>query len=233
LSSPKNIQEFYPFAVNIIYAIIIALSFEIAAKVFVPLDTIVASYDSFLRGSALLLSYFFIISGWIGYTKSIVKRPHKENKLGNARFVMDLIILFLAFYLLSQTDPEKFKSFIVAFSTFIWILPASFLTYLIWDGLKYFEYKSSPDEKQTSISRWRITMYYFAVLLVLAILYSFVVIPYIYDRLVWDNHTIWELLFLVASFIAIGIYRKRKWLVPDTSFPKKARKRRTSAGPSG
>jgi hypothetical protein len=206
------------------------MSFEIATKVLVPLNTTFESYDNFLRSSALLLSYFFIISGWIGYTKSITKRPHRENILGNARFVIDLLILFLAFYLLSQTDPTMFESFTSVFGTFIWIFPINFLTYLIWDAIKYFEYRSCPSEGQTSISRLRITGYYFMPLLVQAILYSFVVMPYYYNRLMWDNGNISEVPFIIMSLIIIFFYRKRKWLIPDTSFPKRARKRRSSSG---
>lgn len=230
MSSPKNIQEFYPFAVHIIYAVIIALSFDIATKVFVPLESIFVSYDSFLRCLALLLSYFFIISGWMGYTKSIAKRPHRENKLGTARFVMDLIILFLAFYLLSLTDP-KFESFTKVFNTYIWIFPISFGAYVLWDIFKYLEYRSESNERQVSVSRSRITGYALAVLVFAAYLYTSVVVPSYYDLLKWGNQTIWEILFIVALFVIICLYRKRKWPVPDTSFPKKGmRKRRSSTG---
>lgn len=231
LSSPSNVREFYPYAVNIIYAVIITLSFEIAAKVFIPLDTPFQSYDSFLRSSALVLSYFFIISGWIGYTKSIAKRPHRESQLGNARFVIDLVILFLAFYLLSLTEPERFESFVSVFNTFIWIFPISFMAYIIWDALKYFEYRTSSEERQTSISRWRVTGYAFALLLVQATVYSNLAISDYYERLTWDNQSISEFPFIITSTVIIFLYRRRKWPVPDTSFRKKALKRRPSTKP--
>lgn len=172
-----------------------------------------------------------MISGWIGYTKSITKHPHKENRLGNARFVIDLVILFLAFYLLSLTDPERFGSFVSAFNAFIWILPICFMTYIIWDALKYYEYRSFSNERPTSISRWRITWYYLSPLLAQALIYTFVIVPNYYDRLVWDDDSIWEVFFIITSFIIILLYRKRKWPVPDTSFRKKALKRSPSTKP--
>ena len=138
--NPANATEFYPFSAHLIYAVIVTLSFEIAGNVFIPFDKAFSSYDNALSIS-LLLSYAFIISGWVGYTKSISKRPHRENWLGNTRFVIDLVILFLAFYLLSLTNPEKFERFITVFGTFIWLFPATFIVYFIWDMFKYFEYK--------------------------------------------------------------------------------------------
>ncbi|AIF83240.1 hypothetical protein NTE_01167 [Candidatus Nitrososphaera evergladensis SR1] len=103
---PKTVQEFYPFAVHTIYAVIITLSFEVASHLLIPIENVFSSWDNILRSAGLMLAYIIIISGWIGYTKSISKRPHSENHLGNARFVMDLVILFLVFYLMSFANEE-------------------------------------------------------------------------------------------------------------------------------
>ena len=55
--NPANATEFYPFAVHLIYAVILTLSFEIAGNVFIPFDKAFSSYDNALRSISLLLSY--------------------------------------------------------------------------------------------------------------------------------------------------------------------------------
>ena len=178
-----------------------------------------------LRSTALLLSYVFIISGWVGYSKSISKRPHKENGLGNSRFVIDLVILYLAFYLLNLTDPVKFKPFISVFNDFLLTFPVTFLVYIVWDILKYFEYRDSSTEQKTSISRARKTLYVLVLFVIQYCIYSFVIVPYYHDKLKWGNDIIWEEVILITSIAIILFYRKSKWVIPETTFPKKSRKR--------
>lgn len=192
---------------------------------FIPFNTAFTSYDDILRSMSLLLSYVFIISGWVGYTKSINKRPHTENLLGNARFVLDLIILFLAFYLLSLTNPDKSERFIPVFGTFVWLFPITFIVYFIWDMIKLFEYKGS--EQSISFSRARKTLYALVLFGFQYLIYVYIIAPYFYDDIQWNNEPVSELVLFVSSLIIIVLYRKSKWLVTGTSFPRKSRKRRT------
>jgi hypothetical protein len=225
LSSPKNVTQFYPFAVHIIYAVIVTLSFEIASRVLVPFSLAFSSYDAVLRSTAISLSYFLIISGWVGYSKSISKRPHGENRLGIARFVVDLLILYLAFYLLNLTDPLKFKPFISVFNQFLFAFPLTFIFYIIWDILKYLEYKDTSKEQKTSISRTRKTVYAFALFAIQYCAYSFVIVPYYHDKLKWGSDVIWEEALLIVSIVITFFYRRSKWVIPETTLPKKPRKR--------
>jgi hypothetical protein len=221
LSFFKTVAEFYPFSVHLIYAVIIAISFGEAARVIIPINSIWSSYDNIERAFALLVAYFIIISGWVGYSKSISKRPHSDNRLGTTRFVVDLFILFLVFYLISLTDPSKFPKFSMIFPTFLWTITIMFVAYLVWDGLKYFEYRYTKEEERISVSRGRKTLYYFILILAVSIVYSTVLPPY--NTLKWNGIVIWDFIFIVFALAIVFSYRKSKWIVPRV----KARKRRS------
>src|SRR3989344_5586216 len=98
--NPKTLGDFYQFAIHLIYAVIIGQSFLLASTVFVPIDS-VFNFTGFEHGYALFLAYVISITGWVGWSRSIGKMPHSENALGNFRFITDLIIMFLYYYLLS------------------------------------------------------------------------------------------------------------------------------------
>ena len=66
-----KVSEFYQYAVHLVYAIIIALSYNVAIEVFIPIQNFWASYDGFLNGIALLFAYIVVVSGWVGWIKSI------------------------------------------------------------------------------------------------------------------------------------------------------------------
>ena len=106
---PKSLTEFFQYAVHLIYAIVIGLSFEIAGKVVIPIEK-VNDYPSALNVGILILSYFIVVTSWIGYTKSIIKHKHSENISGILRFGIDLLIVFMFYYLVSLTDPSNEKN---------------------------------------------------------------------------------------------------------------------------
>lgn len=210
-ANPTNIKEFYPFAIHIIYAVIITLSFQIAGDIFVPFDSIFTSYDMEVRAFAVLLNYIVVISGWIGYTISISKREHSENWMGTARFIVDLLIVFLVFYLITLTDLEKTKEFVPVFKTYIWLFTIIFIAYIIWDMIKFAEYRNARGGKKVGLDRTRKTAYHVVPLLTLALLYTWV-IPSYQDMLRWGETSIWEMLFVFFVIVLILSYRKSKWL---------------------
>jgi hypothetical protein len=82
VASPQTVRDFFQYAIHVIYAIILTTSFDIAAKVSIPIGKInpVLHETNFVNAMGLLLVYIVIISGWVGYTKSIAKRPHEGGK---------------------------------------------------------------------------------------------------------------------------------------------------------
>lgn len=210
----KTVTEFYPFSVHLIYAVIITISFGIATRVVIPINVIWSSYDGVERSFALLVAYTIIISGWVGYSKSISVRPHSDNRLGTARFVVDLVVLFLIFYLITLTDPSKFPKFGVVFPTFLWTITIMFVAYLVWDVLKYFEYRHTKEEKRTSLNRGRKTVYYLILILAVSVSYTSFLAPY-YNMLRWNGIIIWDVIFIFLFVLVIVVfYRKSKWIVP-------------------
>jgi hypothetical protein len=135
----KDHREFYIFAIHAIYAVILASSFDIAKDYLIPVSKITSGED-FVHVLGILFVYTVLISGWIGYTRSVSARPHTTSSLGNLRFIMDLLIVFVTFYLVNLTSNiEIFKNSF--YETFVAILPMLFSLYLIWDIIKLFEYR--------------------------------------------------------------------------------------------
>ena len=92
----------------------------------------------------MLFVWGVMISGWLGYTKSINDKPHSEGHLGNIRFAIDLVISFLMLYLFIITGKDYFYSNFG--ETFTFVLPTIFLLYVFWDYIKNKEYPTSnPD----------------------------------------------------------------------------------------
>jgi RsiW-degrading membrane proteinase PrsW (M82 family) len=222
------VAEFYPFSIHLIYAVIITLSFEVASRVFIPFNSVWSSYDNIERSASLFLTYFVIISGWIGYSKSISARPHMDNRLGTIRFGVDLFILFLVFYIISLTDPSKFPKFGVIFPTFLWTITLMFMAYLVWDVLKYFEYRNTEEKTKTNINRGRKTLYYFIPISIMLVVHNVIRPPY--NTLEWNGIVIWDFIFIVFVFIIVFFYRRSKWIVPPTTSHAKPRKRGSGVG---
>jgi len=206
---PKTLTDFYQYAIHLIYAIIISQSFSLASVIFVPIENLF-SFEGFLKGFALFLAYTIVITGWVGWSKSIIRNPHSENVLGNFRFVTDLFILFWFYYLINLTNPEKINAY---GETFVWVLPVIFGSYIMWDMLKYFEYKSdTPEEIKHRKKRLKITIYFWIAFVAQGVLYSYAV--NFQPFLKWGENSAWNIIFISASFALIIAYRWKKWVVP-------------------
>ena len=190
-------KGFYVTAVHILFAIVIGHSFIMASDVIIPIQTLVDStYHK--PASTLMFSYILIVSGWIGYSRSISIRPHRDTALGAMRFVFDLIILFEYFYLLqiAYTGPiEDFPLVVVVI----------FLTYLLSDTVKCYEYP--PRTRARIKQRMKITIGTLVVV--------FVAVGTCYDNthadvalaLGMDAH----ILSIVIFSVLVILYRSLKW----------------------
>lgn len=212
-------NDLYQYAVHLIYAVLIGQSFSIASKVFVPIENLF-NFEGFSHGCALFLVYTIVITGWVGWTKSITKNPHSPNALGNFRFVTDLFILFLFYYLINLTDPDKFVQY---GETFTWVFPLIFGTYIIWDLLKYFEYKSDiPQEVKKRKHRLKVTICFFFPFLIQALVYVYVIQTQPFLK--WDTSNAWDIVFMSSSFALTIAYRWKKWSVPTATKRRGVRK---------
>jgi hypothetical protein len=126
-----NPPEFYAFAIHTIYAIILAVSFQTAQELFIPFNMI-EDYGEMVNTVAVFFVYMLLISGWIGYTRSISERPHTSSPLGNLRFILDIMIVFMVFYLTALVRPQTFRD---NFSEiFWWVLPVIFTLYVFLES---------------------------------------------------------------------------------------------------
>ena len=125
-------RGFYSKATHILFAIVLGHSFLLAPDVIIPIN-IAFDPANHTAAMALMFSYTMIILGWIAYTRSVSRHPHKDTRWGVTRFTLSIVILFEYFYLLqiSQTEHVADLPFVVA---------AIFGTYVISDWIKSREY---------------------------------------------------------------------------------------------
>jgi hypothetical protein len=169
------LEKFYIYAIHIIYGIILTQSFEISTSVFIPISQIPAgeSWIALVNGLAIILTQYIMISGWINYTVSINKRPHKiETLYGNFRFGVDLVITFIVFYLISLTTSENFENGF--WESFIWVIPTLFGLFMIWDYLKSKEYSNdyTKTEQITETNQRYKTFYAFLATIIVLITFG-------------------------------------------------------------
>lgn len=136
---PQEPQDAFPFICHFIFAIVIANSYDLAARVFLrPDDPVYSGLDPFLTALELSVAYVAIIAGWLGYARSVYKWPHQDTKYGVLRFIVDIVILFCYFGLIEAADPAQ-DAFRGQFASWICAL---FFLYLVSDILKRQDHKS-------------------------------------------------------------------------------------------
>jgi hypothetical protein len=206
LTFPRTLSEFYTYAVFVVFAVVIAQSFQESTAIFTPIDKLF-TYDGIENALLLIFVYFFIVTSWVVYFKAITMDPHTETKVGATRFGVDLFIIFLYYYLLTQIPIQAHHGDI-----FVWVFPIIFVTFVIWDILRYREYmRKAKEPRETHANRKnRIVVTGLALLvsLVIAILYKYV-IPL--EKLTMHGVVVWNIVFIIVYFITIGMYRRRTW----------------------
>jgi membrane protein CcdC involved in cytochrome C biogenesis len=170
VSSPKirALPDFYRHAVNVLFAVVIGLSFSIADTVVIPIEEI--PNDPVGTG-ILILGYIIILTSWIGYSLSIKESPHRGRFLGLIRFGLDVLIIFLFYYIVSLASPDNL---LYREDVFLYLLPMIYFVFLAWDVTKYYEYRDvkTAVTKRDRKRRIQITIDYLVIFLVMAFLYQ-------------------------------------------------------------
>jgi hypothetical protein len=107
--------------IDIVFGVIVGVSFTDFREILVPISI---KFETF----TLLLAYVTVIGSWIGYHRAINRKPDESV----VRFIIDLIILYLYFYLIYS---------IRDFLTVIMVLPTIFGFYTIWAIVRDIEFK--------------------------------------------------------------------------------------------
>lgn len=207
MSSPRtrSLPEFYQHAVNVLFAVVIGLSFDIAGTVVIPVEEI--PHDPVGTG-ILILGYIIVLTSWIGYSLSIKASPHRGRFLGLIRFGLDVLIIFLFYYIVSLANPDDI---LYREDVFLYLLPAIYIVFLSWDVTKYYEYKDvrTTITRRDRIRRIQITIDYLVIFLVMAFMYKLTSFPS--DFLLAGYFEWRDLGFIGASIVFTLLYRYAKW----------------------
>ena len=189
--------QFYAQAIHVLFAIVLGQSFMLASDILIPFQSILKP-DNHTTVMALIFVYILIVSGWAGYTKSILNQPHKDTNLGTVRFIIDLIILFEYFYLLRISQTEHLNDLPI-------VVGIIFTTYIAWDFVKYREH--SPKDGTYIGNRGKITVQFCILMWVVTLLYYTGRFEIIALEVGWPAYNV----VVIVFGILIVAYRVNKW----------------------
>lgn len=213
ISASGNKNQIFVLTVQLITAFLIAESFREISPVFIPLSNLL-NIHYLVDALGIILAYFVVISGWIGYHRSISCREH-FGILGLLRFIIDFFTLFFVFYLIRISVPNSQDEYGM---TFVWVIPAMFTLYSIWDIIKMFEYRNQGD-LLVNPSRVQLTWVFCIIFFILALIYSLLLGQYAELKITfWEKKSSIDIVFIVICFILISLYRWKKRSLKDKDF---------------
>ncbi len=122
--SPEQIKsEIYVSAIQILFGIIIAISFIDYHKTLVP------PFNYNFETLLIFVTYATVLMSLIGFSIAVKYRFHKKVW----RFGIDVFLLYLYFQLVYSLQ--------FSFDYFLWIFPMIFGSYVVWQILEYHEWK--------------------------------------------------------------------------------------------
>jgi hypothetical protein len=195
----NEINKFYLLAINVVFAVVVGLSFDITAKLSLPSEIISILVKIF----TLLLIYYVVFSSWLGHYRPQSHWPYSIGLLGKFRFVISLSILYIyyhAFYLFANNSN----------GLFYYVFPLIFVAYFAYDTVKNIEYKDDTENGVDLINRLLITLLFLAFFIIAS--YTFYLfttddVPPILDVGDLDS---WKIEFLTIFAVLIGVYRIKK-----------------------
>ncbi len=207
---PKKPADIFSYICHFIFAIIITNSYDSAKQIFInPESGFLADTSSIIPSLELFLAYVAIISGWVGYSRSMIKWPHTNTRFGALRFSLDLAILFCYFGLISSVDLENgFRDHFLN-----WII-ALFTLFMIWDVIKLKEHYRKENNYKFNIALGRSLTK-----TILFWLAFFVAVPVIFDSLLQNqigiiNDQVIYGSILILTISLLLLYRYWKWSIP-------------------
>ncbi|HEX2306289.1 MAG TPA: hypothetical protein VHH33_08370 [Nitrososphaeraceae archaeon] len=147
MEKSQNFTEFLRLGITIIYAIVIALSIDASKSVFVPFYSIPANL---LYATVLFYGYFIILTTWIEYY-FLTQKFHDEGKSGLGRFVLDLGILFLFYYIIIAGSNEN-QEYLIP-DVYLFVTPLIFFLFTLKDMFRIRDYPNEILLKYRNMSR--------------------------------------------------------------------------------
>jgi hypothetical protein len=215
----RTLGEFFRFAVNVVFGVVIGQSFFNSASTFVPLSKL-SQVEGVISALELILVYFLILTSWIAYYKTTKKKAYTDSRTGIARFGTDMLILYLYYHLVLLATHEN----PIQGGIFTYGLPVVFGAYVLWDFLKYLE--SRREDKARRVSRIS------SILTTAVWLGIFVFASYIYTVLMnfepplsSRGTEIQVIVFTLFSIVVVFFYRYVKWNIPSEYLPNRRPRR--------
>jgi hypothetical protein len=217
---PKTISEFYVFTVDIIYTLIIGLSFAQLNDLITPFEKL---FQNWFLISGVGFVYYIIISGWIGYHNSIQLQPH-WGRYGTGRYIIDLAIVLVVYNLLLVSNPNSFTMHwendtqivsnqskpIMYWEIFIYLIPLLFTFYTIWDAIKFFEFRKRYYPMTGTTCGLKITFIFGMLTILIASTYLLFIYYDMWQPYVSPTRTTLDFGFILVYIGHIGLYRLLK-----------------------
>lgn len=208
--TPKKPAEIFSYICHFIFAIIIATSYDTAKQIFInPEKMIFADFDSIILSLELLLAYVTIISGWVGYSRSMIKWPHTNTKLGAFRFTLDLAILFCYFGLISSIDIQnEFRDY------FLYWISALFILFILWDIIKTREHYNKKNNQKFNIALENSFLKTVTFLTIFILIIPFIFQLWLQNQIGIITDQVIYGIILIITILCMLFYRYWKWSMP-------------------
>lgn len=184
--SPGKVTQVYVGFIDVLFGVVVGVSFA----QFVP---ITLEFKTFTA----ILAYATVVASWVGYHKAF--RSGSDDYIGPYRFVFDIILLYLYYYLINSFNN---------FPLMLVIFPIIFGFYVLWESSRLIELRKKNEPKFRF--KWNI-IFLFLFLIQLAVYSYFANL----SGLVWFQCVFW-----IASMIMIIVYRidrLRDWVTKASS----------------
>lgn len=219
MEAPRSYEKFFPFAIHTVYAVVIAISFDISRTLVVPAWNIP---DHLVNTGLLILSYFIIVTSWIGYYMTTRKDSYNSLR-GIGRFTVDLFIIYIFYYLVGISEIRNSRYIP---DVFIFVLPLLFCSYFIWDKLRIWEYKDTKEDEDKKNEREedkKITKAFLTVFLAIDLLYFVAALMTQFNTFGFYA-SIRDGIFIIAALLLTFQYRRVKWKLATHSRVRKSKK---------
>lgn len=174
--SGSNVTQVYVSFIEVLFGVVVGISFA----QFVPITLESKTFTA-------LLAYATVVASWVGYHKAL--RNGSDDYIGPYRFVIDIILLYLYYYLINSFND---------FPLMLVIFPIIFGFYVLWELSRLIEkwWKCKKNEPKNRI-KWNII--FLILFLIQLAVYSY--FPNLSGQ-VWFQRVFW-----IASMIMIIVYR--------------------------
>lgn len=119
--SQKERSRVYVKAIQILFAVIIGVSFTSYFEVLVP-------FQNSFEQAMILVAFATVLASLVGYSITVGEKYHKKYY----RFIIDLILLYIYFQLIFSP--------LQSFEYFLTLLPIIFVLYAAWEILEFVEW---------------------------------------------------------------------------------------------